>query len=260
VVALPPRLPLGKLRLVARVVVLLLLPLGCASRWEARPFAPARFDAVIVPGCPSEDDGALSPCQMSRAVWASILWQRGVTGAFIVSGAAVHSRYVEAEALAAGMAALGVPADRIWLESNALHTDENMFYSLQIARALGWQRLAVASQKGHAAWGCQMLVDWGQPCSALSIDLGAVQSMNARSRLRWVRTRAAPDYLPIDERERVLAVARGRRRPPSYLLYPYIGYLRLNGERWVPSPPVRRSTATTWAALAASLPPVTRNP
>ena len=245
------RVPIGKL-LVAALVALALLPLGCASRWETRAFPPARFDAVIVPGCPSEDDGALSMCQMSRAAWATILWQRGVAGAFIVSGAAVHSRYVEAEALAAGMAALGVPADRIYVEPNALHTDENMFYSLQMARALGFSRLAVASQKGHAAWGCQLLVDWGQPCGALSVDLTAVKASHPLPRLTLVRTRAAADYLPIDERERALALVRGRRRPPSYLLYPYIGYLRLNGERWVPSPPRAPSPPHTWAALQAT--------
>ncbi|HEX4461631.1 MAG TPA: YdcF family protein [Polyangia bacterium] len=243
------RVPVGKL--LAAVVALALLPFGCASRWEGRPFPPARFDAVIVPGCPSEDDGALSLCQMSRAAWAAILWQRGVAGAFIVSGAAVHSRYVEAEALAAGMATLGVPADRIYVEPNALHTDENMFYSLQIARSLGFTRLAVASQKGHAAWGCQLLVDWGQPCRALSVDMTAVKALDPLPRLKRVRTRAAADYVPIEARERALAALRGRRRPPSYLLYPYIGYLRINGERWVPSPPRSPAPTLTWAALQA---------
>ena len=98
---------------------------------------------------------------MSRAAWAAILWQRGLAGAFITSGAAVHSRFVEADAIAAGMVALGVPAERIWLERDALHTDENMYFSLRIARALGFRTVAVASQKGHAAWSCRMLEDWG---------------------------------------------------------------------------------------------------
>src|SRR6266436_4754403 len=65
---------------------------GCAAQWEVIPDRAHPFDAVIVPGCPSLDDGALSPCQMSRAVWAAILWRRGVAASFITSGAAVHSR------------------------------------------------------------------------------------------------------------------------------------------------------------------------
>ena len=152
----------------------LLLPFalmaGCAAHYEVRATTATRYDAVIIPGCPSEDDGSLSRCQMSRAAWAAVLWQRGEAGAFITSGAAVHSRYVEADAIAAGMAALGVPADRIWLERNALHTDENMYFSLRIARAPGFHTIAVASQKGHAAWSCRMLADWGlRACGAAGV-------------------------------------------------------------------------------------------
>jgi hypothetical protein len=224
---------------------------GCAAHYEVRATAPApRFDAVIIPGCPSEEDGSLSLCQMSRAAWAAVLWQRGLASAFITSGSAVHSRYVEAEAIAAGMAALGVPAERIWIEPNALHTDENMYFSLQIVRALGFHSVAVASQKGHAAWSCRMLEDWGQACGAFSVDLEAVRATHARERLQGLRTAAARDWLPLVDRERVRTMQSGRHRPPSYLLYPFLGFLRINGERWIPytpAPPV----LSTWAELRA---------
>jgi hypothetical protein len=224
---------------------------GCAARWEVAPDRKLPFDVVIVPGCPSLDDGTLSPCQMSRAAWAAILWRRGVATSFITSGAAVHSPYVEAEALAQAMVALGVPADRIWIEPNALHTDENMYYSLQIARALGRRRLAVASQRGHAAWGCRMLLDWGQACGAVSVDLTAVTGDDPRPRLGQLRAPRAPDWQPLDERERARAERSGRRRrPPSFLLYPQLAYLRLTGERWIPYAPVR-PPLVTWADLMA---------
>lgn len=236
-------------------VALAFVAIGCAARYEVRPTSTTRFDAVIIPGCPSEDDGSLSPCQMSRAAWGAILWQRGVAGAFITSGGAVHSRYVEADAIAAGMIALGVPADRIFVEPNALHTDENMFYSLQIARARGFAHLAVASQKGHAAWSCRMLEDWGaRDCGAFSVDMEAVRAMDPRAKLRVVRTVAAADYVPLAERERAIARRSGRRRPPSYLLYPFLGWLRLNGERWIPWTPPGAPTVATFAerhAIAA---------
>jgi hypothetical protein len=226
--------------------LLLLLALTSCARYEVRALPPTSFDAVIIPGCPTQDDGSLSRCQMSRAAWAAILWQRGVAAHFIASGAAVHSRYVEAEAIAAGMTALGVPPDRILIEPNALHTDENMYFSLRIAQARGFRSLAVASQKGQAAWGCQMLVDWGQPCGALSVDLDVVKALDPLARLRAVRVPPDPAYLPLSERERTRAQQRGRRRPPSFLLYPYLGLLRLKGERWVPfSPP--DSVIDTWA-------------
>jgi hypothetical protein len=232
---------------------LLLTLAGCAAHYEVRPTATTRYDAVIIPGCPSDEDGALSNCQMNRAAWGAILWQRGLAGAFITSGAAVHSRYVEADAIAAGMVALGVPADRIWLEPNALHTDENMYFSLRIARALGFARVAVASQKGHAAWSCRMLEDWGQrDCGAFSVDMSAVVALHPLQRLHAVRTDAMPNWLPLVERERAIARASGRRRPPSYFLYPLLGWLRLNGERWIPYGPPGPPTVTTWAERARS--------
>jgi uncharacterized SAM-binding protein YcdF (DUF218 family) len=229
-------------------LLLLLLLAGCAAHYEVRPNASTHFDAVIVPGCPSEDDGALSACQMSRAAWAAILWKRGVAGAFITSGAAVHSRYVEADAIAAGMVALGVPAERIWLERDALHTDENMYFSLRIVRALGWHTVAVASQKGHAAWSCRMLEDWGlSRCGAFSVDMDAVIASHPLERLRAVHTDAVPDWLPLVERERAIARRTGRHRPPSYFLYPLLGWMRINGERWIPATPPGPPTVATWA-------------
>jgi hypothetical protein len=99
---------------------LLLMLFGCGTaRLELRTAPDKPFDVVIVPGCPSEDDGSLSRCQMARALWAARLWDLGWARHFITSGAAVHSPYVEAEAIAAAMAAAGVPANKIYLESNA---------------------------------------------------------------------------------------------------------------------------------------------
>jgi len=61
-----------------------------------------------------------------------------------------------------------------------------------------------------------------------------------------VRTAPARDWIPLVERERAIATLTGRHRPPSFLLYPHLGWLRLNGERWQPfdvGPP----RLVTWA-------------
>ena len=227
---------------------LCLMLIGCgASQLEMRGAPPRPFDAVIVPGCPSEDDGALSLCQKSRVLWAFRLWERGWTRNFITSGAAVYSPYVEAEALAAGLAALGVPPEHIWLEPNALHTDENMYYSLQLARALGFHRIAVASD--GAAWDCRMLVDWGQMCKAFTTDRAWVRARHLRvpGVLERVHSTRVADFIPRAERERQIAERTGRHRPPSYLLYLELGLMRLNGERWVPPGMPDHPTRTRWS-------------
>lgn len=259
-------MPLHTRRLLLRVGLALLLPpllffahCGCAvPRLSLRQPPSAPLDAIIIPGCPNQPDGALSECQIRRATWGAILWERGFTRSLITSGAAVYSPYVEAEALAAALAALGVPGERIYLEPDALHTDENMFRSLQIARRLGLRRLAVASDGPQATGGCSMLRDWDQPCSAIPIEYRLTQQRSQASAdaLAQVRVRPVPgaEFLPLAERERRIAQRNRRpRRPPSGLLYPYMAVRAALGFPWFPStlPP---SPLLTWAERQALIP------
>jgi hypothetical protein len=222
---------------------------GCAGQFVVKGAPGRTFDAVIVPGCPSLPDGRLSRCQMGRALWAAVIWERGWARGFIASGGAVHTPHVEAEALAAGMAALGVPAEKIWIEPEALHTDENMYFSLRVARAAGLSRLAVASTRGHAAYGCRMLADWGHAeCAALVMDESAVAERHRRSPrvLEAVRITPVEGWVALDDREEAIWRATGRRRPASWILYPYLGWLRVTGQSpWIP-PHTPRAPVATW--------------
>jgi uncharacterized SAM-binding protein YcdF (DUF218 family) len=226
--------------------LVLILSGGC-GHFELRGSPPQPFDAVIVPGCPSTDDGRLTRCQIERAIWASLLYRRGDVKHLIVSGAAVHSPYVEAEALAEALAALGVPPERIYLEPNALHTDENMYFSLGIAERLGFRSLAVVSQGGHASFGCLMLSDWGRTCSAIPTDRAQViaRHREVRQRLDEIRSRPQRLWMPLVEREKKRMASGWPRRPPSYLYYPYLALRRLNGEIVRPKAPPPQ--IVTWA-------------
>lgn len=199
------------------------------------------FDAIIVPGCPNAPDGRLSTCQVRRAMWAAILWQRGYARHFITSGAAVTSPFVEAEALAAAMVLFGVPAERIFLEPNALHTDENVYNSLQIARIVGFTWLAIASDSGQAVGACQMLEYWHPQCGAFTMDDSLVTQRlrDFASVLSGIRSRAVADFVPLSQRERERARKSGRQpRPPSYILYPLMLLRKGLGMRaWQPFTP-----------------------
>lgn len=249
----------------ASAIVALLLTLfhyGCgAQRLEVRTPPAQPFQAVIIPGCPSGPSGELTRCQARRAAWAAILWERGVAERFITSGAAVYSPYVEAEALALAMHSLGVPADRIYLDRHALHTDENIYNAVHIARGLGLSRLAVASDRGQAVGACQMLEGWHGPgCGAFSMDYPLVERrLTEWAHLSALRAPRIPDaeFVPLKQRERRRAQASGRSvRPPSFLLYPALAMLRGVGRRWVPNAPAPEEGApaiTTWAARASAL-------
>ena len=203
------------------------------------------YDAVVVLGCPSEADGAPSRCTLGRAGQAALLWKHGYTKSFIVSGAAVHSPYVEAEAIAQAMEALDFPADRIWLEPNALHTDENVYYSMMLAEDLGLANLAIASHGAHAAWACSLMVRWGHDCGAFAMDEGELEAFlpPREASLRALRARKVEGWVPLEAREAQIARATGRSRPPSYLLYPMLGM----GVAYTPRK-VGARTPTTWAA------------
>ncbi|MCC6809170.1 MAG: YdcF family protein [Deltaproteobacteria bacterium] len=234
---------------------LLLLLVGCAacapSRFALREPPREPFDAVIIPGCPSEDDGAMSRCQLGRAGLAGIIWKRGWAKVFIPSGGAVHSPYVEAEAIAEGMTVVGVPAERIYVEGEALHTDENMYNSLRIATLLGMKRIAVASNAGHASWGCQMLEDYGlDRCTAIAMNIDELEAFMPpyEARLYAVRSRRVPEWVDMAEQEKKRALVTGRDRPASWLLYPMLGYLRWIGKPWRPIASARPAIQT-WAAI-----------
>lgn len=230
-------------------LLLLVLASGCGASGLVMREKPARpFGAIVIPGCPVEADGALSRCLLSRVLWGAVLWERGYAERFIVSGGAVYSPWAEADAMAAGLAALGVPADRIQLEPHALHTDENMYNAAQIARALGIDEVAVASNGGHALWGCRMMLDWGQRCRALPVDLDAVKARHARAGDALAHLSIPKsEWKPLAVREEERARATGRpRRPSSGLLYLALGLMKTNGEKWIPFAPAR-PTLMTWA-------------
>ncbi|MCA9570469.1 MAG: hypothetical protein KC656_21650 [Myxococcales bacterium] len=68
------------------------------------------------------------------------------------------------------MVAMGVPAERIHLETQALHSDENVAFSLRIADALGYGVVGVASDAGHSSGLCWMARRWGHDCVDLPFD------------------------------------------------------------------------------------------
>lgn len=175
---------------------------GYSSSWSHAPdaYAQAPFDVTIVPGCPSEPDGTVSECQWKRAIWGAALYHGGSTRKLLASGAAVYTPHVEAEALAAGFRALGVPEEDILLETKARHTDENASFSVDLAHAHGYDRIAVASVGAHAVLMDEMLARWGVEVTALPMDRGFVRDALA-SVPTDLRTAPQPGWVDPDAAE-----------------------------------------------------------
>lgn len=209
---------------------------GCKHR-PGQATVGAPIDIALVPGCPSEPDGSLSVCQWRRVVWAYHLYESGAVAGFVTSGAAVHTPFVEADALAAGLEALGVPSPAIRRERRALHTDQNVAYSLTVvdaARGGATGPVLVASDGGQASGMCTMVNAWKAHyvsvtgCVAAPLDEAWVRARLAEG-VPDLRTDPEPGWVPLAERERLVALETGRTRPSSFWVYTRGGFLNLFG-------------------------------
>jgi uncharacterized SAM-binding protein YcdF (DUF218 family) len=127
------------------VLLIVVLISACGSTRtafeKAEPNMP--FDAVIVPGVPY--DTAWSDIMRLRVLWSYHLYSRGLTKNIIFSGSAVYTPYIESRIMAEYAKALGVPAEHIFTEERAEHSTENIFYSYYMAKDLGFENIALAS-------------------------------------------------------------------------------------------------------------------
>lgn len=104
------------------------------------------YDAVIVPGFPFHPEAKkLNTIYKIRLYWAYHLYKTGMARNIIFSGGAVHTPFVEAEILAAYAKQLGIPEEHIHIEAKAEHSTENLFYGLEVARAKGYRKVALAT-------------------------------------------------------------------------------------------------------------------
>ena len=102
------------------------------------------FDVIIVPGVPYEKENTTSVMKM-RIFWAKHLYDSGFTKNIIFSGSAVYSPYVEGIAMKVIADSLGIPSDHTFSETKAEHSSENVYYSWKMAKGMGFQKIALAT-------------------------------------------------------------------------------------------------------------------
>jgi uncharacterized SAM-binding protein YcdF (DUF218 family) len=108
-----------------------------------------QYDVVIVPGVPFEN-ALWSRTMKGRVYWSKYLFDRGIAKNIIYSGSAVYSPYYEGKIMAQYAIALGIPAKNIFTEDRAEHSTENIYYSYKLAKKLGFQQIALASDPFQA--------------------------------------------------------------------------------------------------------------
>ncbi len=102
------------------------------------------YDVIIVPGSPF-DGNDWTRVIKGRVIWATYLYKKGITKNIIFSGAATYSPYVEGKVMALYAEALGINKNNIFVEDKAEHSTENIYYSYQLAKKLGFTKMAIAT-------------------------------------------------------------------------------------------------------------------
>jgi len=140
-------------KIAASILILIFVLFVWASL--ARRFAPKSnttrptFDAIIVLGTPADSDGNPTPELLDRVTEGVHEYERGIAPRIIVTGAAAHNRFVEAEVMARVAESQGVPASIIFEEPHALDTIQNACYSARILESHGWHSAEIVSSAAH---------------------------------------------------------------------------------------------------------------
>ncbi|HYG37822.1 MAG TPA: YdcF family protein [Cytophagales bacterium] len=102
------------------------------------------YDVIIVPGIPYNGKD-WSDIMKARVQWAHHLYKERVTKNIIFSGSAVYSPYVESKIMALYAKELGVEEENIFVETEAEHSTENLYYSYHLAKSKGFESIALAT-------------------------------------------------------------------------------------------------------------------
>lgn len=154
----PMKLTLNiKFLIMAGLLGSLLFQIGCIS-FKKRPRRLFRevvaehktFDAIIVPGVPFYKTSWDSTMK-ARVIWSYILYKGGYARNVIYSGGAVYSPYYEARIMGLYAQQLGIPAEHIFYDTLAQHSTENVYYSYELARKLGFKSIALATDPGQSS-------------------------------------------------------------------------------------------------------------
>jgi uncharacterized SAM-binding protein YcdF (DUF218 family) len=134
--------------LFSAAILLLLLP-GCSlenrvTKSNKKFMAQAPFDAIIVPGYPFriEKNRILFAVRLH---FAKELYDKGLAKNIIFSGAAVQTPYIEGQIMKIMADSLGIPPAHTFVESEALHSNQNALLGTRMAHKMGFRKVAIAT-------------------------------------------------------------------------------------------------------------------
>lgn len=180
----------------AAILAVVLLAAGIYLTLPTRNTAATHFDTLIVLGYPANSDGTPSPEQRERVLEGVREYKAGVAPTIMMTGAAAHNQYIEADVMAQLARDEGVPASAILEDVQAENTIQNIYYSARIMHDHGWNSAEIISSPSHL------------PRTALIVNTFNVDQPNLYINWRTHAARWPPEYSIF----RVLALYIGEAR------------------------------------------------
>ena len=158
------------------------------------------FDAVIVPGVPFEDS-TMSMIYKARVLWAKFLYDSGYTKNIIFSGSAVYTPYYESRTMKLYAVSLGVPSENIFTEERAEHSSENVYYSWKLARKLGFEKIALATDPYQSGLLRGLIKRYTPGVMSIPIQFEKIEPQNKTLPPIDPSTAHVTPFTPLPERE-----------------------------------------------------------
>lgn len=138
------------------------------------------YDVIIVPGFPYHEEKGAGLILKARIKWAHYLVSRGIAKNVIFSGSAVYTPYIESHVMAMHAIDLGIPPEHVFCETKAEHSTENIVYSIRLAEALGFERIALATGPYQSAFLDAYIKDHSLDVSFLPVTIKVLGNHGAQ--------------------------------------------------------------------------------
>jgi uncharacterized SAM-binding protein YcdF (DUF218 family) len=196
-------------------VLLCLLLTHCSfTHYAKKSYEQAKaekpFDVIIVPGVPYKE-GEVNEVMKMRVFWAKHLYDSGFTNNIIFSGSSVYSPYVEGVVMKIMADSLGIPADHTFSETKAEHSTENVYYSWKMAKSMGFDKIALATDPYQAGLLRSFTKKYCPGVKSIPVIFGTMDIGNKKLPVIDTRSAYIKDFVSIMLRQGFWERLRGTR-------------------------------------------------
>jgi len=187
------------------VLVIALLLTHCSfKRYAKKSYDQAKkdkpYDVIIVPGVPYEKENTSNVMAM-RVFWAKHLYDSGFTHNIIFSGSAVYSPFVESIAMKVMADSLGIPSNHTFSETKAEHSTENVYYSWKMAKSMGFEKIALATDPFQSRMLKSFIKKYCPEVKSVPIVFGVLDIEDKSLPVIDTTSAYVADFISITERE-----------------------------------------------------------